>query len=250
MSMKAKTISFTQTPLIFNQDKITMVYVLSGNFTAKRFHRIDSFQSEDLFFINPNEIYTFSAKQRSVILIIELDEIYQLNNYIENGEQLVLTSNILGSNQLKEMELVYRDCGFIQLLLNIGLGKVDNKTLEKIIYLLFENYNVFFQNTTKNKVNIDTIKRMYRILSKIHNEPNYKFSLQKISEEENMQKSYFAQVWKLLNDCSFLETVTNVRLQEAEKSLFSVNEIMKKYVRYVGSLVKNIFIAIFRKSFI
>lgn len=214
-------LSFKETPLFYSEDKITIVYVLSGEFTAKRFNRIDCFQEEDLFFINAFETYSFSSKSKAIVLLIELELEYLNYRLSENWEQLELVSDIFGANQFKEMDLVYRDCAFIQLLLHCGLNDEYQENIdEKILFSLFEDYNIVYQNLANHKMNIDMLQRVYRTLSQIRKIPSYKFTLHEVAKLENMQDSYFAQIWKLLNGCSFLESVTKVRMQLAEKCLF------------------------------
>ena len=223
MSISTKILSLVKTPIIYNENKILMIYVLEGSLQAKRFNRIDEFQKEDLFFININETYCLNAVRPCVLLISELDSMHFKSSLHPNGDQIELISNMISAAQMKDMNLVYRDCAFIRLLLesvgNVGSNN-SQQLIDKLVFSLLEDYNLIYDNAKNHKVNREILNRYYRISEDLHRNFASKFTLTAIAQQENMQKSYFAQVWKLLTNCSFLESLTKIRLQNAERMLF------------------------------
>lgn len=222
MSLTTQIIQFTQTALKVESDKIMMIYVLDGTLKAKRFHQLHDFKSEDLFFVNKNEILMLESEKQSIVLVGMIDTNDFIKYAFPYSDQVCLIDDIQSADQTKDMQLIYRDCAFIKYLLSsvfIQDEKERELMSEIMIFSLLYDYNKISQNKKTRKVSNELMEKIYRISAQIDYDCSLKYSLEAIARQEGMQKSYFAQIWKQLNDCSYLESVTRKRLLLAERLL-------------------------------
>lgn len=203
---KTKILQIKSLPLNINSFHLTGI-VLNGSCKLIRFNKELSLNKQDVFFINPEEVYAISGE--CIIAFIEIND-----NNLKNIELI----DCLDSMDLKkDVSNTYRDCIFIKNLLT--LFKNDEHYIEVISallqdYSLMNNYHHHLLPLTNRQ------KMMYlEVVDVVFNNYKKHLSLSDIALKLNIQKNRLSALFKEITNMTVLDYINLTRLKKAQKLL-------------------------------
>ena len=223
-------------PMFCDHENLRIVIVLEGECDVKRFSSVKHFSQQDAFFVNAHTVCSLSSEKGCVVEMtsIRLEALENTGPYYSSFNSVDSVSSL---DQTKEIPLVYRDCAFlVNVLESSGVpgGKDSSEILlDKIVNALLTDYNSLnYENDRYRNVNEAGMERHYRVVRYIHEHMTDKLTLQSAAEAEEMQKNYFALLFRQMSGMTFLECVSRIRLMKAEELLLldhcSNSDIIKR----------------------
>lgn len=113
--------------------------------------------------------------------------------------------------------------------------------LNKFLQLLIEKINEREDSLKK--------KAVYKGVDYVKNNFEHNISLYEVAEEVNLSEHYFSRLFKEEMDCTFVEYITKVRLDEAKRRLKNGNENISQIAQEVGYNEPGYFSKVFKKYY-
>ena len=233
---KTKILHIKSLPLNINSFHLTGI-VLNGSCKLIRFNKELFLNKQDVFFINPEEVYAISGE--CIIAFIEIND-----NNLKNIELI----DCLDSMDLKkDVSNTYRDCIFIKNLLT--LFKNDEHYIEVISallqdYSLMNNYHHHLLPLTNRQ------KMMYlEVVDTVLNNYKNHLSLSDIALKLNIQKNRLSVLFKEITGMTVLDYINLIRLKKAQTLLLIDKVNNEEIIRECGFSDRKYFYRYFLNTF-
>lgn len=243
-TVKHQVLKIRNLPLFIQENTRSVVFVLEGKCTVKRFSLIKEFKEGDVFFINPHEVVSVISKQGCIVEWIEFDVNVLNNEYNSLFYLLNLTDSVGSMDQQKDMAEIYRDCVFTKNLLSLENGVDKELCFQEISEALITDYHEFGPYMSKEQM-----EWILTIHERILNNLNEKVSLQSLAELLGIKKSNLATQYKQLTGMTLLEWVNMQRLKKAEELLLFSNKSHQEIIKECGFSDSKYFYRYFMEQF-
>lgn len=233
---KTKILQLKNYPLSINRSHLIGI-VLDGNLKLIKFNKELTLNKQDVFFLNPEEVY--AIKGECIIAFIEINDI-SLNN-------IELIEALDSMDLKKDISNTYRDCIFIKNLLT--LFKNDEHYIEVISallqdYSLMNNYHHHLLPLTNRH------KTLYQdIVDIVYKEYDKHLSLNNISLKLNFQKNRLSALFKEITGMTVLDYINLIRLKKAQKLLLIDKVNNEEIIRECGFSDRKYFYRYFLNTF-
>ncbi len=252
--LTSRIIRFHQLPLSCDHDNLNIMLVLHGECDVKRFSSMRHFTAQEVFFINAHEVYALSSEEGCVLEAVSIP-LSVLEQYRTGYGSFTAVDSIGSQDQFKEISLIYRDCAFLKdILISSTVMKevqMEKEVLaDKIISALMTDYNALnYSDGQYRNVSETAMDRYYRVLRYIHAHKTEKLTLQDAAEAEEVQKNYFALLFKQMSHMTFLECVNRLRLYQAEEILLMEDCANSEIIRRCSFSDSKYFYKYFQEAF-
>jgi len=225
-------------------------FVLRGAATVETEEKI-RLAAEDLLVVNSNQLHSVTADSSNVVLVLEIEREYILNE-CGNMAEGVIKCHCIGHSD--ESSHYYGLKRALTRLLYIVVKKEQGYQLDfkvellRFLHILFTCFRVDEEVPKKRLMN-EKSKNISQILTYINDNFYRPMKLEEVAKREYMSPQYFSKYFKRKTGYGFLEYLTSLRLKKAVQSLAYTDDSIVKIALDHGFANSKSFNAAFKKEY-
>ncbi|GGG11264.1 helix-turn-helix transcriptional regulator [Paenibacillus abyssi] len=237
---------------------IEWIYVVTGRARLQIDANFSEIHSEDLVFVNANQIHGVTSLEKGTALIaIVSNESLIRNFHLDSTESKyivpiinrdIIFPNIVKGEEATEIRALINDLIREFTLKNVGYELIVKSKIFHILGLMFRNYYKLVEQNPKI-LNRGPVPEEFRILLK-YLESNYVrgICIKDAAAMINISPSHFYRLFKKITGKTLIEYINNLRIYGAETLLVNSDLSISEIAERVGFGSATYFGKVFRES--
>jgi AraC-like DNA-binding protein/mannose-6-phosphate isomerase-like protein (cupin superfamily) len=238
---------------------IEWIYVVSGRARLQIDASFTEIHSEDLIFVNANQIHGVTSLEKGTTLIaIVSNESLIRNSHLDSTESKYIVPiinrdislpNIVKGEESTEIRALINDLIREFTLKNVGYELIIKSKIFHILGLMFRNYYKLIKQNQKILNRGPDVPEEFRLLLK-YLESNYVrgICIKDAATMINISPSHFYRLFKKITGKTLIEYINNLRIYGAESLLVNSNMSISEIAERVGFGSSTYFGKVFRES--
>ncbi|MGL6199740.1 MAG: helix-turn-helix domain-containing protein [Lachnospiraceae bacterium] len=230
---------------------IQCLFVLRGTASVKVEEQTIHLSAEDLLVINSNQLYSVITDTSNIILMLEVEREYILDECGSMAEGVINCYCIGYSDESSDYYGLKRSLTrMIYIVIKKEQGyQLDFKVeLLRFLHILYTSFRVEGETQDKPLIN-EKSKSISHVLTYINDNYYRQLNLEEVAKREYMSPPYFSKYFKRKTGYGFLEYLTSVRLKKAIQSLILTDDSIVKIALDHGFANSKSFNDAFKKKY-
>jgi len=230
---------------------IICLLVLRGTAAVKVEEQTIQLSADDLLVINSHQLYAVITDTSNIILMLEVEREYILNECGRMADGVIYCQCIGYSDESSNYYGLKRSLTrMIYIVIKKEQGyQLDFKVeLLRFLHVLYTNFRDEGQ-IPANYLNNEKSKSISYVLTYINDNLYRQIRLEEVAEQEYMSPQYFSKYFKRKTGYGFLEYLNSLRLEKAVRSLIYTDDSIVKIALDHGFANSKSFNAAFKKKF-